>query len=119
MLINKLIIEYKYMFVRSTDPKYLKYIMDLGMFPLVVNCTNNTVTYLCYISLGCVCDCRWNIGLPNNIRPLTISEIKNILIFVSAKMRIYKEDYKFYLKQIIFVHFPPTYIDRNELWKKY
>lgn len=103
------------MFVRSTDPKYLKYIMDLGIFPLVVNCINNTITYLRYISPDCVCDGRWNIGLPNNIRPLTISEIKNILIFVSVTMRSYKEEYKFYLKQIFFVCVPPTYIDRNKL----
>lgn len=115
MLINKLIIEHGYMFVRSTDPKYLKYIMDLGISPLVVNCTNNTVTSLCYILPDHVYDCRWNIGLPNNIRPLTILEIKNILTLVFVKMRIYKEDYKFYLKQIFFVYLPPTYIDRNEL----
>ena len=35
MLINKLLLEYRYMIVRSIDFNYLKYIMDFDLMPIV------------------------------------------------------------------------------------
>lgn len=113
MLVNKLILEYGYMFVRSTDPKYLKYVMDLGVSPLVVDCINNTIISLFYIRLNPTINYGNTFDLPN-IRPLTILEIKNALMFISRLIHI-RKDYKFYLWQTFFVHFPQTYIDRNVL----
>ena len=117
MLVNKLIIEYGYMFVRSIDPRYLKYIMDLGISPLVINCDGNTIISLQYVSLDYMNSCRYDFNLPN-VRPLTVSEIKSALELVSMTIHFYKH-YEFYLWQTFFVHFPQTYIDRNKLWKKY
>lgn len=117
MLVNKLIIEYGYMFIRSTDLKYLKYIMDLGISPLVVDCTNNVIISLHYIRPDHIIDYRCVFDLPN-IRPLTISEIKKVLTHISMVMLVHK-NYELYLWEIFFMYFPQTYIDRNKLWKKY
>lgn len=35
MLINKLLLDYNYIIARSTKPAYLKYLLDLGLKPIV------------------------------------------------------------------------------------
>lgn len=35
MLINKELLQSKYIFVRSTNSKFLKYIMDMGIIPII------------------------------------------------------------------------------------
>ena len=113
MLINKLIIEHGYMFVRSIDRKYLKYIMDLGICPLVVSCSDNVIISLHYLLLDCVYNYGNIFDLPS-IRPLTVSEIKDILTFASETV-FFNNNGLFYLKYALLVKFLPMHIDRNKL----
>lgn len=114
MLVNKLLLEHGYMFVRSIDRKYLKYIMDLGISSLVVSQADNVIISLHYLPLDGVYNYGNIFDLPN-IRPLTVSEIKDILTFASETVFFNNNNGLFYLKYALLVNFLPMHIDRNKL----
>lgn len=112
MLVNKLIIEYGYMFVRSTDPKYLKYIMDLGIIPIIT-----------YVNInGPICRLSYGSYVPkikiSEIRPLTIREIKHTLRMLTIIMQD-PEYQNLSFGELIYLNYPQVFILRNNLWKKY
>lgn len=106
MLVNKLIIEYGYMFVRSTDPKYLKYIIDLGTIPIIIDING----LICRLSYGTYIP-KINIS---KIRPLTTREIKNML----RRLTIIMQDPEYQdlsFGELIYLNYPQVFILRNEL----
>ena len=85
MLINKLLLEHGYMIIRSSDSKYIRYIMDLDLRPIVYNLDNNEVISLCYINLRFLFCSKETWSLPN-IRILTTDEIKLLLRDLTIKI---------------------------------
>lgn len=106
MLINKLLLEHGYMFIRSTDPEYLKYIMDLGTIPLIIDING----LICRLSYGTYVP-KVNIS---KIRPLITREIKNML----RRLTIIMQDSEYQnlsFRELIYLHYPQVYILRNNL----
>ena len=108
MLVNKLIIEHGYMFVRSTDPKYLKYIMDLGIIPIITYINNNGP--ICRLSYGSYVP-KINIS---KIRPLTAREIKNTLRMLDIIMQD-PECRNLSFEELIYLNYPQVFILINFL----
>lgn len=73
MLINKMLLEQGLMIVRSTNTKFLKYLMDLGITPIVVVMPSNGSPRIVKLKYGIT---TTPIAF---IRPLTVSEIKKFL----------------------------------------
>lgn len=110
MLVNKLMIEHGYMFVRSTNPEYLKYLMDLGVMPIVM-INSNFIGSLIY-----------GATFPQahllEIRPLTTLEIKKeLLSFENFSKLQFVRNFSF--KELLHIQLRHFHIDRNTLWKKY
>ena len=85
MLVNKLLLEHRYMIVRSSDSKYIRYIMDLDLCPIVYNLDNNKVISLRYINLRLLFCSKEIWSLPN-IRILTTDETKLLLRYLTIKI---------------------------------
>lgn len=130
MLINKKLLDTNLMIVRRVDKPFLKYIMDLGMTPLVLSTSekNSYITFLRYFD-------KYTIS-PNifyeerqlqKIRPLNTQEIKRFLNRCSPDIKVitissfWADDAKIVIddinddKSIILT---PTYIKRNILCEK-
>lgn len=73
MLINKMLLEQGLMIVRSTNTKFLKYLMDLGITPIVVVMPSNGSPRIVKLKYGIT---TTPIAF---IRPLTVPEIKKFL----------------------------------------
>lgn len=82
MLINKLLLENRYIIVRSTDLNYLRYIMDFDLVPIVkwVPIHNVSCVALKYSKTSLI-DAN---ALSSYIRPLTTCEIKNLLFGIKV-----------------------------------
>lgn len=73
MLINKMLLEQGLMIVRSTNTKFLKYLMDLSITPIVVVMPSNGSPRIVKLKYGIT---TTPIAF---IRPLTVPEIKKFL----------------------------------------
>lgn len=78
MLINKLLLENRYIVVRSVDLNYLRYIMDMDMIPIVRWLPNPDIFIFACIMYGNVSSLKNDI-LISCIRPLNVFEIKKLL----------------------------------------
>lgn len=75
MLINRILRESGYIFTNNVDVKYLKLLIDLGSYPIIIDITNNTR----YFRIVGIIDLKY---LENNIfnyERCSISDIKKIL----------------------------------------
>lgn len=73
MLINKILLEQGLMIVRNTNSKFLKYLIDLGITPIVVVMPSNGSPRIVKLKYGIT---TTSIAF---IRPLTVPEIKKFL----------------------------------------
>lgn len=91
MLINKLLLEYRYVFIRSIDPKILRYMIDLDMRP-IVKWTNEDIYKYAFLRYNDASVLRMRQIAPY-IRPLNTIEIKELLFDFEEKLRIYWGSY--------------------------
>lgn len=110
MLINKLLLEHHFMIVRSTDLSYLRYIMDLGMMP-IVRWMPDQKHYAYVILIYGTFSFMEKKTLNNLIRPLNIFEIKQLL-FVIKYSSITTLDGEFFITNICKSYIS---INRNDL----
>ena len=89
MLLNKILLDNNFIIPRTTDPKVLRYLMDMGLHPIVILkplfppkiyvCWGNTDFYFLLY------DDIMNLPKPyTDIRPLNVTEIKSL--FSSLKL---------------------------------
>lgn len=78
MLINKLLLEHRFMIVRSTDLNYLRYIMDFGLIPIVRWIPGKNIFIYVRLVYGDNSLLKKE-SIKSQICPLNISEIKDFL----------------------------------------
>lgn len=83
MLINKILLEQGLMIVRSTNSKFLKYLMDLDIIPIVVVMPSDESSKIVKLKYGSTT--TTSIAF---IRPLTISEIKIFLRYYKSQVTL-------------------------------
>lgn len=122
MLLNKRLLDFNLMIIRRTDKSFLKYIMDLGITPLVSVTTNgeSSISLLMYAHELLVSKFSEEVDLLK-IRPLNIAEIKNLLYRCSSNIKLMRpstfdiENVYFILENNTQMILTLTFIDRNIL----
>lgn len=91
MLINKLLLEYRYVFIRSIDLKVLQYMIDLDMRP-IVKWTNKDIYKYAFLRYNDASVLQMS-EIASYIRPLNTIEIKELLFNFEERLRIYWSSY--------------------------
>lgn len=117
MLINKLLLEERFIFIRSINLDYLKYIMDFDLIPIVRWIPVEGKWQYISISYGDFSLLEKK-SIPTHIRPLNTSEIKDFLFDLKIKIDEYNSilPRATYIKVLIQSHLGGTlYMNRNDL----
>lgn len=123
MLLNKILLDNNFIIPRTADPKVLRYLMDMGLHPIVI--LKPLFPPKIYVRWGntdfysLLYDDIMNLPKPyTDIRPLNVTEIKSLF----SDLKLYVEvarALKYPLEYIISTYLiKGITVSRDSLWKK-